>query len=113
MRVIVCGGRHFRNRKWLFETLDYLDFEYVFDILIHGDASGADRLAGEWAKERGCHFHPEPAQWKRYNNAAGPIRNQKMLDDWKPHLVVAFPGGSGTEDMITRASNAGVEVISF
>jgi hypothetical protein len=34
-----------------------------------------------------------------------------MLDDGKPELVVAFPGGRGTADMMRRAREAGVEVI--
>jgi hypothetical protein len=34
--------------------------------------------------------------------AAGPIRNQRMLD-WGPDLVVAFAGGKGTADMVRRA----------
>jgi hypothetical protein len=33
-----------------------------------------------------------------------------MLDEGKPDLVVAFPGGGGTKDMITRALGAGVSV---
>lgn len=43
-------------------------------------------------------------------NAAGPIRNQHMLDIGKPDVVLAFPGGRGTEDMIRRAEKAGVPV---
>jgi predicted Rossmann-fold nucleotide-binding protein len=31
--------------------------------------------------------------------------------EWKPDLVVAFPGGSGTADMVSRARGAGIEVI--
>lgn len=42
--------------------------------------------------------------------AAGPIRNQRMLDEGKPDLVVAFPGGRGTADMVRRAKAAGVPV---
>jgi hypothetical protein len=50
------------------------------------------------------------AQWKKHGRAAGPIRNQRMLDEGKPDLVVAFPGGRGTADMIRRAERAGVPV---
>jgi hypothetical protein len=34
-----------------------------------------------------------------------------MLDEGKPNLVVAFPGGTGTADMVQRAREAGNEVI--
>jgi hypothetical protein len=48
--------------------------------------------------------------WKRYGNAAGPIRNQRMLE-WGPDLVVAFAGGTGTAGMVALARAAGVPVI--
>jgi hypothetical protein len=50
------------------------------------------------------------ADWNTHGRAAGPIRNQRMLDEVKPELVVAFPGGRGTADMVRRAREAGVNV---
>ena len=50
-----------------------------------------------------------PADWKVRGRAAGHIRNQQMLDEGRPHLVVAFPGGRGTADMVRRARAAGIE----
>jgi hypothetical protein len=41
---------------------------------------------------------------------AGPLRNYQMLEEGKPDLVVAFPGGGGTKDMVRRAVKAGVSV---
>jgi hypothetical protein len=52
-----------------------------------------------------------PADWAKHGRAASPIRNQQMLDEGRPNLVVAFPGGRGTADMVRRARSAGVEVI--
>ena len=43
-------------------------------------------------------------------HCGGPKRNQMMLDQ-KPDIVLAFPGGRGTADMIARAEQAGVEVV--
>lgn len=45
-----------------------------------------------------------------YNAAAGPMRNAAMLAKYKPHRVVAFPGGDGTKNMIELAEREGVEV---
>ena len=42
---------------------------------------------------------------------AGHIRNQQMIDEGKPDLVVAFPGGAGTADMIRRAKKHNLKVI--
>jgi predicted Rossmann-fold nucleotide-binding protein len=43
--------------------------------------------------------------------AAGPIRNQQMIDEGKPDLVIAFPGGAGTHDMMARATKANLQQI--
>jgi hypothetical protein len=79
-------------------------------MIIHGGASGADRLAGEWAASRGIPVEVHPADWQKYGRAAGPIRNQQMIDR-KPDMVVAFPGGRGTADMVRRVRMAGIELV--
>ena len=52
-----------------------------------------------------------PADWSEYGKAAGAIRNQQMLDEGTPDLVVAFPGGNGTLDMVRRSQRAGIKVL--
>lgn len=134
MKVLVCGGRGFgevpagcppeairryrdraeREAFMLFETLHEIHLETPIEQVIHGDCkTGADRLAGLWARHMMIEERPFPADWKTHRNAAGPIRNQKMLDEGKPDLVVAFPGGKGTADMTRRASAAGVFIRFF
>lgn len=110
MRVLVTGGRDFDDRELLFDTLDRLNAMQGFTVVIHGDAKGADRLSGEWASSRGITVEAHPADWKKHGRAAGPIRNQKMLEE-KPQLVVAFPGGKGTADMVRKAKQAGLKVV--
>lgn len=51
-----------------------------------------------------------PANWLKYGRMAGAMRNQQMLDEEEVDLVVAFPGGKGTADMVRRARAAGIEV---
>lgn len=112
LKILVTGGRGYADAEAVSGTLDFYasllgDFE-----LIEGGATGADYLAREWFRLR---YNREPttveADWNTYGKAAGGIRNQKMLDDHKPDLVIAFPGGSGTADMTRRAREAGVQVI--
>lgn len=115
MKVLVCGGRSYSNRSQVFAELDILrDFNTTLCV-ISGGATGADALAEEWAranigKRNGVSFHGFKADWKKHGKAAGPIRNQPMLDNGCPDLVLAFPGGRGTADMVSRARAAGVEV---
>jgi YspA, cpYpsA-related SLOG family len=110
MKVIVCGGRNFRDWAMLKEALDTLNATTSFDCVITGAAPGADTLADTWARSKGIRVERYYALWKTYGKAAGPIRNQKMLDDEHPDLVVAFPGGVGTADMVCKATAANITV---
>lgn len=110
MRILVCGGRDFANRELVFSTLDKLDTENCIDVVIHGAARGADTEAARWCSVRGVPAWPFPADWKRHQNGAGPIRNQQMLDEAFPTHVLAFPGGTGTADMVRRARAAGLPI---
>ena len=110
MRIIVCGGRDFSDQTALTRALDRLAKKHVIDAVIEGNASGADRMAGFWARKRGIPNLKFNAEWKLYGKAAGPIRNQKMIDEGNPDGVVAFPGRNGTASMIDLAQKAGIPV---
>ena len=75
-----------------------------------GAEKGADTLAGCWARENNIKEKQCPALWNTHGKAAGSIRNQQMLDSNTVELVVAFPGGKGTSDMVSRAKKSGIEV---
>ncbi len=78
--------------------------------MIHGGAKGADALGARWAAENSVETVVVPADWETHGKAAGPIRNAKMLRLYYTYMVVAFPGGSGTRDMIAKARAASVIV---
>lgn len=101
MRVLVCGGRDYFDYVTLARKLD----EFSPTELIHGAARGADSLADRYAREKGIPVQRFHADWQAYGKAAGPIRNKQMLLDSDPDLVVAFPGGKGTANMITTAKS--------
>lgn len=112
MRILVCGGRDFSDSNLLNKFLN----QYLSDIddlvIIQGDAKGADYLAKLWAVSNTVKFESFPADWKKYGKRAGYIRNTQMLNEGKPDIVVAFPGGKGTQMMITLAEAAGVPVVN-
>lgn len=114
MRILVCGSRDFTDILFLGKILDdiiYERSEYFNTTIIEGGAKGADYLGKLYAKARYCNHVQYPADWNKHGKAAGFIRNQQMLDEGKPDLVVAFKGGTGTADMVRRARKAGVEVL--
>jgi hypothetical protein len=113
-RVLVCGGRDYDDAQLLVEVLDELLQQATAQnkriILIHGAARGADSLAESWAEYHKLQIKRFPANWKKHGRAAGAIRNTIMLEEGQPQLVVAFPGGAGTRNMIQQAQKYGVPV---
>ena len=135
-RVLICGGREFGfvrkgcppealpserkraddERFLLQATLDAENVDRRFSLIIHGAASGADALAKAWADRKMIPDDPYPADWypggsRRLDKSAGPRRNSRMLAEGRPDIVIAFPGGTGTADMVAKARRAGVTVI--
>lgn len=112
MRVLVCGGRDYNNHSRIYHVLDDIQDERGnFSIVITGDATGADHWAESWAWMQTLPHLKVAADWVGYGRRAGPIRNGLMLTEGKPDLVVAFPGGRGTADMVRKATAAKIEVI--
>lgn len=104
-RVLVCGGRDYADESRV--ALELVEVQPT--VVIHGGCRGADFLAHLWSQENGIPEECFAADWSQ-GKKAGPLRNAKMLTEGKPDVVVAFPGGRGTEDMVARARAAGVPV---
>jgi hypothetical protein len=111
LKVLVCGGRDFDDAMTLGSWLAGIHKKEGIALLIEGGARGADYMARRFAEWSQIPVKTFPADWATYGKAAGPMRNQRMIDDGKPDLVVAFDGGRGTADMIGRAERAGIRVL--
>lgn len=90
MRLLVFGSRTFTDKAYVFGTLDSVNDDYPIDIVIEGEANGADTLAAEWARSREIPIEAYPANWNSHGRAAGPIRNRQMLVEGRPDLAVCF-----------------------
>ncbi len=111
MKLLVSGGRDFDDVEFVVTHLNRLHKARQITQLIHGAAKGVDTIAAFWAEENGIAPRPFPAEWVEYGRyRAGPIRNQQMLDEGRPDALFAFPGGSGTADMVERAEKVLPEV---
>lgn len=112
MKVLVCGGRDYNKVAIFYLELDRIQQEKgKFTQIISGHARGADQLAEMYADQNNIPVRIFPAQWDKYGKRAGYIRNVQMLEEGEPDLVVAFPGGKGTEMMISISESAAVPVI--
>lgn len=110
-RWLVCGGRDYSSLERACEVLDRLEEQRgAPGIVIQGGARGADWCAAKWAQSRGHHFAHVPALWGHHKHYAGPLRNEAMLL-LRPDIVIAFPGGRGTDDMKRRAYEADIELL--
>ena len=92
MKILVCGGRDYFDSEYLFEVLDYIHNEIRITNVVNGAASGADLLSSDWANVNNIDSTEYPADWDHYGRAAGPIRNQEMVDKEKDiDFALVFP----------------------
>ncbi len=105
----MTGGRDYRDEDAIETALLALTAEGFWD-LAHGGALGTDTLAGIVAERLGMTVTVYPANWAAHGRAAGPIRNRKMLEEFRPAIVLAFPGGAGTANCVKTARELGILV---
>ena len=112
-RILICGDRDYKD--WM-QVRDYLDTISRTAIIIHGGAKGADSIAGNLATYLNMKVIKYPADWDKYGKAAGILRNQQMLNEGHPDLVVYFhkdlENSKGTKDMVTRAVDNKIKTIN-
>lgn len=118
LALIICGGRDYSDAMTLRKALDKLASRRLIEYVTAGRATGADKLGEEWANDRGITVCPVPAPWNRLGKSAGSRRNAAMLGMLAAYcdalgvdpMVVAFPGGRGTANMVRIAEDAGIKV---
>ena len=88
---------------------------------MHGAEPGAETTALDWAERNGVKMDIYAAEWKmevegsRYpvnNPAAGAERNERLFDEGRPDMVLAFPEGEdrATRSVVRLAEKKGVPV---
>lgn len=138
MRLLITGDRNWGNpdvygehealqqKRRMQRILAAAQKLHPNAILVHGNARGADQLSGIyaarlWGADR---IEAHPAQWSKYGRAAGPIRNQFMLDESQrraeqdghqlTHAIAFHPNlenSTGTKDMVSRLEKRGIPVL--
>jgi hypothetical protein len=111
IRILVCGGRDFKDQQYFNDCMGGVC--EINTTIIQGEAKGADSMAKQYARDWGFICESYPANWAKYGKKAGYLRNKQMLDEGKPDIVVAFPGGKGTKMMVELAKKYNIEVREF
>jgi hypothetical protein len=111
VRVVVSGSRTWSSPFIRGQIYDRLKELPRGSHVLHGDARGIDRIAGEVAKTLDLLVEVHPAEWEQHGKRAGIVRNIEMLDTG-PDLVIAYWDGEsrGTKHMIDAARERGVPV---
>lgn len=118
MKILICGSRYYKNYIKIYYYLEKMQNKHEKLIIIEGGARGADQLAKNACIELGIEYKEYKAEWDKYGKGAGPIRNQKMLDD-NPDidLVVSFhediDSSKGTKDMLKKARKKNISVEKY
>lgn len=117
MRLLVCGGRNFCDVPRLWRKLDEINVKWPVSVLIDGASDdvtgpyiGADYWAHMWAVAHDKETVRVHADWKTQGRAAGPLRNQRMLTEQYPQMLLATDGGRGTANMIGLAGAAQIYI---
>lgn len=110
MKVIIAGGRNFRDYNKLRESCDNILVNQKEVEIVSGTAAGADTLGERYAQEKGYEVKKFPAQWDLYGKSAGYKRNQQMAE-YADGLIAFWDGKSkGTKHMIDIANKMGLKV---
>jgi len=111
MKVVIAGSRDITDYGILLKAIKECPFQIT--EVISGRARGVDTLGEKYAEDCGLKLHLFPADWKKYRNAAGPIRNAQMADFADAVLCVWDGVSSGTKDMMNQAKKRGLPLYVF
>lgn len=115
IRLLVCGPRDYTIAGEVWKAMSDVTNALTVGppaVLINGGGRGVDETAREWADCWNVSIERYDADWEAHGRSAGPRRNQQMIDEGKPNIVLAiqYKGRKtpGTQDMIRRAQKAGI-----
>ena len=122
LRILVTGSRSWGHESTVTKAL----FNYwrssgapADAVLVHGGAPGVDSIAAAfWTIVLHLETECYQADWERLGGAAGPVRNQAMVNSGADICLgfpVAHPLGrrSGTVDCMDRAAKAHIPVVNL
>lgn len=102
MRVAVCGGKDFLAMHLISAVLFKVHRSTHITELLIGNCRGVDEIVNDWARRTGIPVRQINSDWLAYGDEADAVRNQMVIDE-RPDVVVIFPGGKRTNDLMDKA----------
>lgn len=114
MRILVTGSRNWpiALRGAITSALWHYAHTPPPPLVVTGHSGNVDLWAEEMAPLLGMTVESHPADWSAHGRAAGPIRNQAMVDAGAD-ICLAFilDDSRGATDCAERAEAAGIDVV--
>ncbi len=110
MKLVVAGGRKFKDKARVFRILSKIHVEHPDLEIVSGLAKGPDSFGKEWAEANGVKCHEFPANWNKFGKRAGYLRNEEMAEFGTAVLVFWDSVSKGTEHMINLGRKYGLPV---
>jgi hypothetical protein len=104
MKVIIAGSRHMPFSDYPKVAVAAKRWQNTCGPIaevVCGMAKGADTFGMKWAIcEAGLPVKKFPADWNKYGNGAGLVRNREMRDYADGLIAFVYNDSPGTTDMI-------------
>lgn len=108
MRTIIAGSRGLNDEALIDLAVKQSGFKVT--TVFSGRASGIDKAGERWAKKHKIPIKLYPADWNKYGNSAGYVRNSEMAEAADALIAIWDHASHGTHNMIRTAINKKLKV---
>lgn len=111
MRTIIAGSRTITSLETVKRAVEACG--WTITTVVSGAARGVDKLGERWAWQNNIPVDPYPAQWKKFGDVAGYIRNGEMAKNADALIAVWDGMSGGTANMIKQARERNLKVFVY
>lgn len=111
MRVIIAGTRTIHNKELVYAAIKNSGFDIT--CVLCGGARGVDLIGKEYALEHRLPVEMYLADWNKFGNKAGPLRNMEMAKNANALILVWDGSSKGSLSMLTEARHKGLKIFEM
>lgn len=114
-KLLIFGSRAIKISPEDMESViekSVIEKDYISEV-ISGGASGIDTVAVNWAMRNQIPLRVYPANWQKYGNSAGAIRNAEMVKECNIGLGIWDGKSAGTKITIDLLKKSNKKLVLF